>query len=75
MFSFLFPCYGCPHRPGVDSALITDGACILINGILPKDKDRRGALMLPLGEALWCHTPREMTRYERGGELMFHYVR
>ncbi len=31
--------------------------------------------MWALGKALWSQTPWEMTRDERGGELMFHYVR
>lgn len=31
--------------------------------------------MLALGKALWSHTPWEVTCDERGGELMFHYVR
>lgn len=31
--------------------------------------------MRALGEALWSQTPWELTRGERGGELMFHYVR
>lgn len=31
--------------------------------------------MLVLDKALWSQTPWEMTRDERGGELMFHYVR
>lgn len=31
--------------------------------------------MLVLGKALWSQAPWEMTHDERGGELMFHYVR
>lgn len=32
----------CPHWPRIYSALITDCGCMLINGVIPKDKNRQG---------------------------------